>query len=243
MKQINTLYLALLAFVVDAGAFAATVFVMPDLVDRLQTTGGMNALLVGGAFLFFCVGVYLFRLLKVTPSGDSRWLSRGAGIALALVFAFVISLAIAWQMGFFASMGLVDTRELGEGGSAAYFVFAPGAWLAFSLLYVLVFAFNVTPRIEPVGLGYAIAALIGLIAADIMLLVLAAQGRAVLSAVGAGAWWAIVAMILLIVLFLPPRLLFVARALGLRSPAAYGVIAIFLLLLGIYATQMAVSLL
>jgi hypothetical protein len=242
MKQINTLYLALLAFVVDAGAFAASVFVMPDLVDRLQTVSGMNALLVGGAFLLFCVGVYLFRLLKVTPSGESRWLSRGLGIALALFFAFVISLAIAWQMGFFESMGLVDTRELGEGGSAAYFVFAPGAWLAFSLVYVLVFAFNVTPRIEPGGPGYFIAALIGLVAANVMLLVLAAQGRAVLSSIAAAPWWIILALVILILLFLPPRLLFVARALGLRSPMAYGVIAVFLLVLGIYATQMVISL-
>jgi hypothetical protein len=241
MKQINTLFLALLAFVVDAGTFAASVFVLPGLVDRLRVVGGMNALLVGGAFLLFCVGVYLFRLLKVTPSGESRWLSRGAGIALALFFAFVISLAIAWQMGFFASMGLVDTRELGEGGSAAYFVFAPGAWLAFSLVYVLVFAFSVTPRIEPGRPGYAIAALIGLIATNVMLLVLTAQGRAVLLAVGAGAWWVLVALIVLILLFLPPRLLFVARALGLRSPAAYGVIAVFLLVLGVYATQMVIA--
>jgi hypothetical protein len=231
-----------MAFIIDALAFAATHFVMPGLVERLTVLGGMNALLVAGTFLFFCVGVFLFRTMHVSPAGTAQWLPRGVGIALALFFAFIISLAIAWQMGFFASMGLVDTRELGEGGSAAYFVFAPGAWLAFSLLYVLVFAFNVTPRIEPGGAGYYLAALVGLTATDVMLLVLASQGRAVLLETGAAAWWAILAFLLLIILFLPPRLLFVARALGLRSPMAYFVIAAFLLVLGIYATQMVITL-
>jgi hypothetical protein len=176
--------------------------------------------------------------MKASPDGAAEWLSRGWAAALALPFAFVISLAIAWQLGFFASASLVDTTDLGEGGSAVYFVFAPGAWLTFSLLYVLVFAFNVTPRIDFGGSGYFAAALFGLTAVNVMLLALAAQGRAIFLETGGATWWVSGALTLLIVLFLPPRLLFVARALGLRSPLAYGMIAAFLLVLGVYAAQM-----
>lgn len=238
MQQIRPLYLALMAFLVDATAFAACFLIMPGLAARLMDIRGANALLMGGTFLLFCAGVYAFRLLKPAPSGSDRWPARGAGSALALVFALVISLAIAWQMGFFQSMGLVDTKDLGEGGSAVYFVFAPGAWLAFSLLYVLVFAFSVAPKLDFDSSGYFIASLIGLVAANGMLLVLASQGSAILGAIGAGWGWIVPALLLLAGLFLPPRLLFMTRALGLRSPPAYIVLAVFIVLLGVFATQM-----
>ncbi len=238
MKQINTLYLALMTFLIDAAALLAAVFVMPALAARLQTISGTNALLMSGAFLVFCGGVYVFRLMKPSSAGSERWLSRGAAAALALVFAFVISLAIAWQLGFFASMGLVDTKEMGEGGSASYFVFGPGAWLAFSLLYVLVFAFRVTPRIEYGGAGYFLAALLGLVAANGMLLALGAQGSAILDSIDAGWGWVIPVLLLLVTLFLPPRLLFMRRALGLQSPPNFVLLAVFLVVLAVFATQM-----
>jgi hypothetical protein len=135
-------------------------------------------------------------------------------------------------------MGLVDTTQLGEGGSASYFVFGPGAWLAFSLLYVLVFAFRVTPRIDYGGAGYFLAALIGLVATNGMLLVLGAQGSAILDMVNAGWVWVMPVLLLLVALFLPPRLLFMTRALGLQSPPNFVLLAVFLVVLGIYATMM-----
>jgi hypothetical protein len=227
-----------MSFLIDAATFTAAVLVMPALAARLQTSSGTNALLIAVAFLIFCAGVYAFRLMKPSPAGSERWLSRGVAGVLALFFAFVISLAIAWQLGFFASMGLVDTTQLGEGGSASYFVFGPGAWLAFSLLYVLVFAFRVTPRIDYGGVGYFIAALIGLVAANGMLLVLGAQGSAILDTANAGWAWVIPILLLLVALFLPPRLLFMTRVLGLQSPPNFVLLAVFLVVLGVYAAQM-----
>jgi hypothetical protein len=143
-------------------------------------------------------------------------------------------------LGFFRSAAAVDTTQLGEGGSSSYFVFGPGAWLLFSLLYVLVFAFNVTPRIEPGGAGYVVAALFGLVAVNVLLLVLVAVARAILLATGAAWWWALPGFLLLVLMFVPPRLLYVSRTIGLsvRSPAAYGVIAVYLLILGIFAARM-----
>jgi hypothetical protein len=242
MKQINYLFLALLAFAVDALAFAATHLVLPWLVPIMQEPGGTSALSIGGAFLLFIAGVFVFRRMKATPSGVPELFSRNWRVALGLLFALAASLALAWQLGFFASSALADTTQMGEGGSAAYFVLGPGAWLAFSLLYVLVFAFNVTPTIDHVGIRYGAAALFGLVATDAMLTVFVAQARAVLLDTGAEWWWAFIAFLLLILLFGPPRLLYVSRTLGLRSPMAYAVIAVFLLVLGIFATQMVITL-
>ena len=160
---------------------------------------------------------------------------------MALLFAFVISLGLAWQLGFFDSGLVLDTRQMGEGGAMSYFVFGPGAWLAFSLLYVLVFAFNVTPSIEYGGVGYALAALFGLVATDAMLTVFVAQARAILLEMGSAWWGVILALLLLILMFGPPRLLYISRTIGLRSPPAYIVVALFLLVLGVYATQMIIT--
>lgn len=237
MKQINFLYLALLALFVDIAVFVSSQFAFPSLVPKLQSPAGLNALLVSGTFLLFIVGVFIFRRMKATPVGTLDWLSRNQRVGLALIFAFVISLVIAWQLGFFESAFQVDTTQIGEGGSSSYFVYGPGAWLAFSMLYVLVFGFNVTPKFRYDGIGYRLAALFGLIVTDAMLLVIVAQGRAIMLDFGA-VWWVAPAFMALILLFLPPRLLYLSRTVGLRSPTAYGVIAFFLLLLGVYAIQM-----
>ena len=241
MKQIGYLYLALLAFLVDVVALFASYLVLPDLVPVMQQKGGTSALILGGAFLLFVAGVFVFRKLQPTPHGEAMWLSRGRRAALALLFAFVISLGLAWQLGFFDSGLVLDTRQMGEGGAMSYFVFGPGAWLAFSLLYVLVFAFNVTPSIEYGGVGYALAALFGLVATDAMLTVFVAQARAILLEMGSAWWGVILALLLLILMFGPPRLLYISRTIGLRSPPAYIVVALFLLVLGVYATQMIIT--
>lgn len=233
-----SLYTGALAVLVDVATFAAIRLLSPQLVARFSTPGGWNALIVGGTFVLFAVGVYLFRRLKATPSGSTEWLTRGKRTALALAFAFMISLMLAWQLGFFTSSSQVDTTQMGEGGSASYFVFGPGAWLAFSLIYVLVFAFKVEPSIEPARFGYRIAGLFGLLATATMLIVFSIQAQAFMLAIKA-VWWAALVFPILALLFLPPRLEYLSRTIGLRSPAAYGAIATLLLLLAGIAWQVA----
>ena len=76
------------------------------------------------------------------------------------------------------------------------------------------------------------------VATNGMLLVLGAQGSAILDMVNAGWVWVIPVLLLLVALFLPPRLLFMTRALGLQSPPNFVLLAVFLVVLGIYATMM-----
>lgn len=243
MKQIHYLFLAFLAYTVDAVTFAATHLVYPWLVPVMQESRGIGALILVGSFLLFVAGVFIFRRLEVTPNGTDEWLSRPWRLVLAVIFALVTGLALAWQLGFFASASLVDTTQMGEGGSASYFVFGPGAWLALSLLYVPVFALRVNPAINPApALRYGIWSLIGLLATAVMLIVFTAQARAILLQTGAAWWWTIVALVLLIVMFVPARLLFVSRALGLRSPMSYGAIIVLLMVLGVLVAQMILTL-
>lgn len=232
MKTQSALFPAVLpALVADAAAVAALFLLFPALSERLGEPSGVNALRFTGSFLLFCLGVFWLRRLRPL-AGGGEWVSRGWRIGLAAVFALVMSLAIAWHLGFFRSGLTVDTRTLGEGGSASYFVFGPGAWLGFSALYVLVLGFTVQPTLSPGSPRWTTAATLGLLATNAMLLLLSAQARPL---VGTATPWLPLIFAGLILLFLPPRLVYIARGPGFPSPAGYVTLGLFLMLVGAYA--------
>lgn len=233
MKQINYLYLALTSYLMDILTMVAAGFALPWLSSVLRGNTGRGAMVLSGAFLLFAVGVFIFRKMVAIPQGKEEWLERKWRVALAVVFALIISLAFAWQLGYFESAPLADTTQLGEGGSASYFVFGPAAWLAFAFLYVIVLAFDLKPSIDYHGLGYWLAGLAGLLATATLLLALLALFWEFVPPMNIYLW-ALIVLVVLIVLFLPPRLVYVARTIGLRAPAGYFAIAFFLLSLGIY---------
>ncbi len=233
MKPQRSLSIAILpALLADAAGLVAMFVLFPLLAARLGEPSGINALLLSGGFIVFCLGVYWLRRLRPMGSDDGEWAQRNWRVALAIAFAAAMSLAIAWQLGFFRSGLQVDTRDLGEGGSASYFVFGPGAWLGFSALYVLVLGFTVQPSIAPDSKRWMATAALGLLAANLMLLLLSAQLRAI---AGEAAWWLPLIFAGLLLLFLPPRLVYIARGPGFPSPAGYVTLGLFLMLVGAYA--------
>jgi len=233
MKPQRSLSFAVLpALLADAAGLVAMFILFPPLATRFREPGGLNALLLSGGFVVFCVGVFWLRRLRPIDGGDSEWAQRNWRVALAIAFAAVMSLVIAWQLGFFRSGLQVDTRELGEGGSASYFVFGPGAWLGFSALYVLVLGFTVRPSIAPGSGRWTAAAALSLLAANLMLLLLSAQAQPL---VGEAALWLPLLFAGLLLLFLPPRLVYIARGPGFPSPAGYVTLGLFLMLVGAYA--------
>ena len=216
----------------DVAGLIAMFVLFPPLAERLDEPGGLNALLLSAGFIVFCLGVFRLRRLRVMGGGEEEWAARNWRVALAVLFALVMSLAIAWQLGFFRSGLQVDTRDLGEGGSASYFVFGPGAWLGFSALYVLVLGFTVQPSVAPGSRRWGVTATLGLLATNAMLLLLSAQARVF---AGEAALWLPLLYAGLLLLFLPPRLVYIARGPGFPSPAGYVTLGLFLMLVGAYA--------
>lgn len=209
MIKTSTRLLELAPIGTDILTLLSAQLLMPSFISRMMTPSGWNALLISGVFFLFVTGVYLIRRMKPAPTGVSEWLPRGGRVALALFFSVVLSLALAWQLGFFASAAQVDTTQMGEGGAASYFVFGPGAWLAFSLIYVLVFAFTVEPSIAPETGRYLVAAVVGLLTTGLMLLILVAQTRIVVA--GWGFAGTFLSILVSVGLFLPPRLLYLSK--------------------------------
>ena len=216
--------------VADVAGLIAMFVLFPPLAERLDEPGGLNALLLSVGFIVFCLGVFWLRRLRAVGDGG-EWATRHWRVALAVFFALVMSLAIAWQLGFFRSGLQVDTRDLGEGGSASYFVFGPGAWLGFAVLYVLVLGFTVRPSVAPGSRRWSVTATLGLLAANAMLLLLSAQARVF---AGEAALWLPLLYAGLLLLFLPPRLVYIARGPGFPSPTGYVTLGLFLMLVGAY---------
>jgi hypothetical protein len=207
-KSVSTTTFAPLVLA-DGLTFIGLFAFLPTLAGLFKEPNGINALVLSLGFLVFCAGVFFLRRLQPANDKDGEWLARSLRIIMAVIFALTMSLAIAWQLGFFESGPLVDTRDLGEGGSAVYFVFAPGAWLGFAFIYVLVLAFSVSPSMSSEDRKRPVIAFLCLMAINAMLLLLSAQAYAIFG--GRGLIWIPLVFAWLFILFLPPRLLYLAR--------------------------------
>lgn len=201
--------------------------------QTLQKPAGLNALAVGVLYALLCIGIYLIRKLK-SPTSVSRWLppkwllNTKVRAVLALLFGLMLVTMLAYQLGYFVSALDLRTTGMGEGDSAAFFVFAPGAWLGFSMLYILVLAFPVNSNIEPGSSKYMLVAILGLLMVQGMLLftVMQIQNWYLLASGNARFLWGALVLLFLLIAFVPPRVLYQKRV-----PFLPGWISLVILLL------------
>lgn len=190
-------------------------------VSTLQTPSGFNAIYLIGAYILMCAGVYLIRKLEPGP-GVGAWaeqsplLARPTRIVLGVVFGLAMMTVLAFQLGYFNSIFIVDTLALGEGESATLFAFAPGAWLGMSLLYTAFLALKVTPTVVWGNGRYPWQALFGLLGVNAMFVFLAIQLKAILALItNPGVIGPVLLTFLaFLLLFAPPRLVYLAKQRG-----------------------------
>ena len=209
----------------DSLATILLFWLMPQLARLFSTPSGLNALLVLVGYILFSTGVFLLR--KLEGIGDvsegpiiipSR---RQVFIGLAILFGIGMMLFLAQQLGYL-NLIFTDPYSLGEGQAAAFFVFAPSAWLGVSLLYIPVLAFTVTPTIMPGTVRYEIQSLYALLTSNGMLLLAAAQLKALINDGGFGSF--IFSLLLLAAWFGPPRWLYWEKRPSLPSLVTFGLL-------------------
>ncbi len=225
--------LALLPVAIDALTLLALLLTLPPLAARLLQPNGWNAALLVTLYTLFCLGVYLIRKLQPQPDAG-RWAPpawfmapRVRGI-LGALFGLLMMTTLAYQLGYFASLNDPVVAFMGEGDSSAFMVYGPGAWLGFSMLVILVLAFPVSATIPPGTPRYPLIAALGLLCTNAMLLIAAAQARAIAESFDRlGSITAVVATFAALLLsFLPARLLYQDR-----QPYLSGLLSFALLLL------------
>jgi hypothetical protein len=206
-------------YLADGAGFLLLALLFAPLSARLQTWSTGNVLLLAGVYLLFCTGVYLLRKLEPAPGAaarsflPARWWSAHVQGALGVLFGLAMMLAFTHQLGYLEIMPLIDVRKMGSGEAAAFFGLAPAAWLAFSQLYTLLLVSSFETAV-PARARYApLLALASLLAINVMLLVVAAEIRALLAELGMGqnGWLFLPVLVVLGLLFAPARILYLCR--------------------------------
>lgn len=223
--------MGLLPLLADAAAALVLLLWLPSLAQQLITPSGWNALLLVVLYLLFCIGVYLSR--KLLPQ-DGKWpppswlMNPKVRGTLGVVFALFMATTFAYQLGYFEAIFQVSAGLLEEGSTAAFFVYAPGAWLGFSMLVILVLAFPVNANVAPGRGRYALFALLSLLFTDAMILFSAAQTRAIIAGMhlGPSPLLALIILSAFLLSFLPERAIYQSR-----QPYLSGWLSFFVLLL------------
>ncbi len=201
MKQRGS---ALLALAADAAGVAAGIFWLAGLAEQYSRMQFINSALLGAFFVLFLLGVYWLKRMRPAP-----WLRTMPFYVLGGLFAFTLSTAIGYAVGFLDSVAAMNRQLLDEPSVTVYLLLTPASWFGISLIYVLLFSTESAPR--P---WRAVPALLALLAVNAMAVALAAVARAFWTRLEpANGWLPVLATLVLgLLLFAPPRLLFLGRS-------------------------------
>lgn len=230
MKQ-SSFILEALAPIADGTAVVVGYLFLAELSAWFAGRQVMNVIALTLVYFGFCVAVYLIRKLEPQQTSAEaklrvpEWLTRRPLMAaLAVLFGLTLAVLLLNQLGYWESIFIVDDRQLGAGESAAFFVYAPGAFIAAAFFYILVLSAPTRETILVNSRRYVPLALLGLLGANGMLLLL----TAVFQAMALPGWFVLPALLLL---FGPPRVWYLQK-----RPSYLPLVTFFLLIL-LYAWQ------
>lgn len=199
-----------IAPIVDVGCMLVAAVGLPTAVSFLMQHQSETAALLVNGFIFYCLAVYWLKRLEpdVDPEKIPAWLDwllqprilRLLGAAFALFFTSLL----AMQLGYFDAIFQVDVRELGSGESASLLTYAPGAWLASFLIYLLILGSTASPTILHTNSRYSLWQTLGLVVVNGMVLLV----TAVLATYNLSWAWGVPLLLLFILMFVPPRLVY-----------------------------------
>lgn len=220
---------------VDLLSILIAVAIWQNLMSQFKVNNGLNAGIIGLFFMLFCVAVFWLKKLEVeqpTRSIPLQWLSDNKLRALGSLFGIALAAGLAHQLGYFDLIMEVNDRELGAGESSAFFVYAPGAWLGAGLIYTLVISSTSAPRYRIGQSEYWSRTGLGMFGVNLMLIIGTAELTAVCQSTPIFMATGIVT-VLLILLFLPPRLIYLKKQDSLASLASFTLFLFVLLNLSI----------
>lgn len=213
---------ALIALAADALGLVAAILWLPALAEQFARMTFVNSVYLGGFFLFFLLGINVFRRLRPAP-----WLRDRRMLFLAGFFAFMLSTAVGYSVGFLDSVAGMNREIMDEPSVTIYLLLSPASWLGLSLIYVLLL--STESEAQP---WRPLRAFLALAAANAMAIALAAVARAFwLRLDPANGWLPILATLALaLLLFAPPRLIYLGKEGAARPPALLAWLSLFLFL-------------
>jgi hypothetical protein len=243
--------------VADMLALLLAWWLLPLLSSRFQlqqdVQGFGNTVIIGGFFLLFCLAVYGIKKLK--PEQARTWedtltfLSHKHVMAvLAVFFALVLSIATAYVAGFLDSVIAINRGLLDEPSVTIYLLLTPASWFGLALVYMLILTAppgEPMPRkegtIEPRTVRYLLISVFGLVGVSLMAIVLTAVWQAVWARFVAPPEPTIAIMLnlaLYLLLFLPPRLIYLGKLPREAAPTVFALVTYLPLLTYLAAVAM-----
>ncbi|MDX1689019.1 MAG: hypothetical protein R3248_13640 [Candidatus Promineifilaceae bacterium] len=219
----------------DLLAAGLAFLLLPALSSRFQAFSFMNSVIAGLFFAVFCLAVYgVKRLRSRAPARPplSSLLKPRPLTVLAVIFSFALTAAVSYIAGFLDSVVAVNRGLLDEPSVTVYLLLTPASWFGLSLIYVLVMTAETEPDLAPGSGRRAAVSLLALLGVNLMAIMMTAVLQAVTARFGPPAFSALLFLLFLglyLLLFGPPRLLYLARQ---RS---WGAVITFLPLLALLA--------
>lgn len=217
MKSLASVVLPILADLTGVGLF---LWLGPVLLGQFGVLGFFNSVLLGLFFVLFCLAVYAIKKLQPeSPRPGPGWLtsllaSRRALAVLGVLFALTISLATAYTTGFLDSVVRLEQTILDEPSATIYLLLTPASWFGLALVHMLMLSTQSEQIVPPFGPRYYLLSYLGLVGVNLMAVVLTAVWQAVFvrfPPAGSSPLPGLLLFLLYLALFLPPRLIYVAR--------------------------------
>jgi hypothetical protein len=220
--------------IADVVAIILYLTLVPRLTTRFQDKSALNAAIVGGVYVLFCVSVFYMRRLE--GEAESAYLPSSAALAFfGVCFGIFVTYIMAEGAGVFDNPEVLDLDLDNTGVSVGLFV-GSIAWLAFFLLYPGILIADIQPSIARGSSPYFWVELLTLLGTNLMVIVTVAHWEAIFSdttpyeGLGLGAKLLIFCLtfIFFLLFYGPPRLLFLSKK---THPTA---VVTFLLQLGYF---------
>lgn len=202
----------------DLTGLALTFLLLPALTVRFSQLSVINSVIMGFFFVLFCLSVYGIKKLNDDGKGGRilppLLLERRTLGALGVLFALFISLATAYVVGFLDSVVAINRGLLDEPAVTIYLLLTPASWFGLALIYMLVLNSDVEATVNRDEYRYLLVSFLSLSGVNLMLVVATAVWQAVWSrfelAEGATVFL-ILNFVLNLLLFGPPRLLYITK--------------------------------
>ena len=189
---------------------------VPILSSRFQQKSAVNALIIGGVYLLFCVAVYAARRLE-GPAEGAYIQPGGFLVFLAVFFGIFVSYMMADAAGVFDNLDALDP-SLSTAASAGLLV-GMILWLGLVFLYAGILLADIKPTIPQASTAFFWVELVALLGINLMVMVTVAQWEAIFAdtvpyeGLGLGAKLLIFAatFAFFMLFYAPPRMLFLYK--------------------------------
>ncbi len=198
----------------DLLALFSFILLFRPVAKQFATPSSYNALILIVGFILFCIAVTYLKKLHPQPNVVDYLPVQLTAVLpqrlFAILFGVLFAFGLAHQFGYLASVAEVGTFNLDAGSASSLFSYGPGAWLGIGMIYMLILSSTAVPRFEPNTKNYLHKSLLGLLGVNLMLFLATVELHSFLSKQGWG--WGILSLLLLGVLFLPPRFVYTTKS-------------------------------